>query len=133
MTHQADEIRRMADRHADESAVAFNRGDDATHEFHRDTAAMLREYAEGVEGWRPMETAPRDGRPLLLLGNSNAPERCAWMHSLIFIGRATGGCMDWSFAAPVGMGGLPDEWFAGWQPLPALLPAATLPTQGGAT
>lgn len=49
MTHQADEIRRMADKHADESAVAFTRGDDEAHAFHRDTATMLRDYAEGVE------------------------------------------------------------------------------------
>lgn len=27
--------------------------------------------------------------------------------------------VGWNVAAPVGHGGFPDEWIAGWQPLPA--------------
>ncbi len=27
---------------------------------------------------------------------------------------------DWGFAAPVGVGGFPDDWFDGWLPLPSV-------------
>lgn len=49
MTHQADEIRRMAHWH-ELAAIGHDRGGapiDAKK--HRDTVDMLREYAEGVE------------------------------------------------------------------------------------
>jgi hypothetical protein len=42
---------------------------------------------------------------------------------LAFVGRHHGYTRDgydmgWAFAAPVGQGGFPDAWLAGWMPLP---------------
>lgn len=56
MTHQADEIRRMAD------AIESGNG---WIDWEKDAAAMLRAYAEGVGGWRPIETAPKNGTHIL--------------------------------------------------------------------
>ena len=93
-------------------------------------AAVLRDYAQVVDPWRPMETAPRDGTPVLLLGASNVDDHVSWLRRLQFVGRYTGDFSDWSFAAPVGMGGIPDAWLAGWKPLPPPLTAALFGREG---
>ena len=76
-----------------------------------------------VEGLalNPMRTAPKDGTPVLLKMKSNLeqygksdPER--W-NGILFVGFNRGNLMDWGFAAPVGHGGFPDEWFEGWYSL----------------
>lgn len=70
--------------------------------------------------WHPMNTAPKDGRRLLLLFRDDLPERCAGFNGIPFVGRHAGSGYLWSFAAPVGMGGFPDEWLVGWQPIPGV-------------
>lgn len=74
--------------------------------------------------WWSMETAPKDGSPLLLLLRDDLPgaDLKRW-RGLRFVGSHTGVEPDgfdigWAFAAPVGMGGFPDAWFVGWHPLP---------------
>lgn len=76
--------------------------------------------AAEADTWLPMTAAPRDGTPVLLLGAVAAQGRCDWMPGLQFVGRHVSDSMAWCFAAPVGMGGIPDEWLAGWMPLPAV-------------
>lgn len=76
---------------------------------------------------RPMAEAPKDGTSVLVkikddlsaygvepgdFGNTHA---FCGLHAVM---RNRGNIMGWSFAAPVGRGGFPDEWLAGWWPLP---------------
>lgn len=71
--------------------------------------------------WRPMSTAPHDGTPLLLKVRPMAelPERASGLDGITFVGHHRGDSLEWSFAAPVGMGGIPDEWLVGWMPAPS--------------
>lgn len=83
--------------------------------------AWARGVAYHEPHWRPMKDAPRD-RSCVLLQMKRArdvPQRPDYMfEGVVFVGRWGGDLMLWSFAAPVGMGGIPDDWIAGWQPLP---------------
>lgn len=83
-------------------------------------------------GWRPMATADKGTRtPVLLkllnpIPEKDRPDLRQW-DGMIFVGKHPGifkhddGSdfdIGWGFAAPVGMGGFPDDWMVGWQPLP---------------
>lgn len=106
--------------------VGNNRAADAYVRVGRDEARAAITAAIGkMEGWRPIETAPKDGtRVLLLLKNPIPNERddlSRW-DGIPFVGRHNGYDtakhdfdMGWQFAAPVGQGGFPDEWMVGWQ------------------
>jgi hypothetical protein len=79
---------------------------------------------------RPMSEAPRDGTKILVLLKSPIPdgrrgddEQAQRWDGLPFVARHPGVAADgfdigWQFAAPIGHGGFPDEWFVGWRPLP---------------
>jgi hypothetical protein len=67
-----------------------------------------------------MASAPRDRRPVLLRVKAEGiPERSSHFAGVQFVGKFNGQYSMWCFAAPVGQGGFPDEWFDGWMPLPA--------------
>jgi hypothetical protein len=89
--------------------------------------------------WKPIESAPKNGTPILLrfradLVEAFDPTRArdgTWSldrwSGIAFVGRHPGIEKDgfdigWSFAAPVGHGGFPDEWMAGWMHVPAFSP-----------
>lgn len=92
-------------------------------------SSILREYAEG--GWRDISTAPKDGTIIWAklrddIYPSLRPEREdleRWNGAQVPMrhpGLADDGFdIGWSVAAPVGHGGFPDEWVAGWMPLPS--------------
>ena len=73
--------------------------------------------------WRPITEAKKDGTPVLLKVKDVIPgkpdDRLAGVQ---FVGRnhlyENGFDASWNFAAPVGYGGIPDEWLDGWMPLP---------------
>lgn len=83
--------------------------------------------AADAAAWRPMSEAPKDRTPILARTRPDIyPEssnRSGWNARHVVIRHEgildDGFDMGWSVAAPVGYGGMPDEWFLGWQPLPA--------------
>lgn len=88
----------------------------------------------GCEEWLPMGASPRGGEPVLLKFKDQIPserEDLRKWEGLAFVGRFHGPVMDWGFAAPVGMGGFPDEWLEGWRPLPSSRYPGATETEGG--
>lgn len=87
-----------------------------------------RREAEAALGWRPIITAPKgkDNPPILvrLKDPIVAPGRDVQHWSgRVFVAAHLGVEEDgfdigWHFAAPVGMGGFPDDWIEGWLPIP---------------
>lgn len=86
--------------------------------------------ASDVAGWRPIETAPKDGTPVWVAFHEDLYPRIKpgrfdladWNGKQLCVrhpGLASDGFdLGWNVAAPVGHGGFPDEWIAGWMPLP---------------
>ena len=79
--------------------------------------------------WRPISEAKKDGTPIwavlhddLCARNRGRDDLERWqgLHlPLKHSGVADDGFdVGWHIAAPVGVGGFPDEWIAGWMPFP---------------
>lgn len=82
-----------------------------------------------ASSWQPIETAPRDRTPVLLKFKDRIPnerEDLRRWDGIVFVGRNYGDPDDWGFAAPVGMGGFPDDWFAGWRLADSAAPGAQI-------
>ena len=81
-----------------------------------------------MSAWQPIATAPKDRTPILAIFRSDIstayqrPDLERWDGIQIVLrhpGLADDGFdVGWNVAAPVGNGGFPDKWIAGWQPLP---------------
>lgn len=67
--------------------------------------------------WRPIESAPKDGTPVLLQLNEKPTNE--GLRGLIIVANNHGCLSMWQFAAPVGYAGIPDDWCYGWCELPA--------------
>lgn len=105
-------------------------------EIYKESAQVALAAADAA-AWRPMSEAPRDRTDILAKTRPDVyPEthnRSGWNNRSVVI-RHEGFVNDdfdigWSVAAPVGYGGIPDDRFIGWQPLPA--PPASIDALGG--
>lgn len=82
-----------------------------------------------LQGWQPIETAPRDRTPILAITGDVPDARWSHLSHRMFVifhlGRTDRIDIDmgWSLFPGMGVG---DEWLAAWMPLP---PA---PAMGGA-
>lgn len=75
------------------------------------------------EGWQDIATAPRDGSYILALVAANPSERYAHLAGRAFVIRHEGKTpsdYDMGWAVFPGFGGVPDNWFTHWQPIPCL-------------
>jgi hypothetical protein len=82
------------------------------------------------ETWRPMSEAKRDGTPYLLkfkavLPNQGigvfditAARKLGFKDTIIAVMMNYGQSSGWLFAARIGHGGFPDDWFEGFKELP---------------
>lgn len=89
------------------------------------TADAILALFSPADGWRPIETAPKDGTYILSQVGVIDSERFAHWSGRTFVirhegVRESGFDLGWSMFP--GFGGAPDHWFAGWQPLPAAPP-----------
>ena len=81
--------------------------------------------AADAAAWRPMSEAPKDRTDILAKTRPDVfPEsnhRSGWNSRNVVIrhgGIVNDDCdMGWSVSAPVGYGGIPDDWFLGWHPI----------------
>ena len=89
-------------------------------------ASALRDQDTWYELDDPEHPAPRDGTRILIWLKNPIPndrdDLRKW-DGIPFVARHPGIAHDgfdvgWTFAAPVGHGGFPDEWIAGWRPMP---------------
>lgn len=77
--------------------------------------------------WRPINMAPKNLTSILIILKNPIPcpdrdDLRRW-DGLQIVARHPGLAEDgfdigWNVAAPVGHGGFPDDWIAGWMPLP---------------
>lgn len=87
-----------------------------------------------MTAWQPIETAPKDGSTIIWACfrddiypglRPERPDLEIWngvqvplRHPGVYERDGRTWDHGWSVAAPVGNGGFPDEWIAGWTPLP---------------
>ena len=79
--------------------------------------------------WRPIVEAPRDGTAILCCLRADLVAHTGWSQAASWAGvqvpmrhggyTTRGINRNWRIAAPVWREGFPDDWIAGWMPLPA--------------
>ena len=81
--------------------------------------------------WRPISEAKKDGTPIWAVIRADLVEYTGREDLDRWAGlQLPLRCLPelakwgWNVAAPVGAGGFPDDWIAGWMPLPAPPPPA---------
>jgi hypothetical protein len=75
---------------------------------------------DSAEGWRPIESAPKDGTRILAFvsGADGLWDHLNGRHFCVQHAGRTGSDYDLGWSVYPGLGGAPDWWFGGWQPLP---------------
>lgn len=85
---------------------------------------------DSLREWQPIETAPRDGTPILAIVGENDSRHMGHLVGRIFqirhegLTRPSGYDLGWGVYP--GFGGAPDHYFTHWMPLPC----APLPGKG---
>jgi hypothetical protein len=87
-----------------------HRGDDV-----HPVEAAMRDHDEGMTGWQPIETAPKDGTVVFVWYVTHFTSRAAF-HNSIKMAFWVAGCSEWSVD---GLGGNVPPALTHWMPLPA--------------
>lgn len=94
--------------------------------------AALSSAGIDCEGWRDIESAKKDGTIIWAVFHADIYPRLKpgrddlerWNGAQVPLRHSgipeSGFDVGWSVALPVGHGGFPDDWIAGWRPLPPL-------------
>lgn len=120
---QLEEALRAMDRKCSTSSTAWPHLQDALK-----LLPTLRAQLAG-EGWRTMESAPRDGQYILAIVGKDDSQHMAHLEGRVFSIRPEPFGTGWSVFP--GYGGAPSEWFTYWKPLD--LPAPPAPAQPDTT
>lgn len=92
--------------------------------------AAIKTVNEDANGWRDISDAKKDGETIIwavfrndIAEQEKRPDLERWHGVQVPLTHPgvddDGFGIGWTLAAPIGQGSFPDEWIAGWRPMPS--------------